>query len=87
MVVDLARITAAVHRLVPEVEALLAEREVTKAKLADIAAQLALALADNDPAAVAAAQQAVNQLADDLDTEAGKVEAAEAADAAGPPSA
>ena len=75
MALDVSKLAASEARLVGDVDTLLNLASTTSASLTAVSAQLAAAIAANDPAALAAAQAAVDAVVVALDTESAKVEA------------
>lgn len=75
MALDVSKLVASEARLVGDVDALLTLNDTTSASLTTISQQLAAAIAANDPAALAAAQAAVDAAVVALDAESAKVEA------------
>lgn len=76
MQVDVTRITAAASRANAGIESVLAILAETRSQLLAANKALADAIAANDPAATAAAQKALDDLAAGLETEADKAAAA-----------
>jgi len=79
MAISVAKLQASVTRLETDVDALLDLTAATQTQLEQVSAQLAAAIAANDPAALKAVQDAIDGIADHLDIESAKVEAVEAA--------
>jgi flavoprotein len=75
MSIDVSKLAASEARLVGDVDTLLTLASTTSASLATVSQQLAAAIAANDPAALAAAQTAIDVVVVALDTESAKVEA------------
>lgn len=75
MAVDVSKLVASEVKLVADVDTLITSAQANSAKLTDISAQLAAAIAANDPAAQKAAQDAIDGVATALDAESSKVEA------------
>ena len=75
MALDVSKLAASEARLVGDVDTLLTLADTTSASLTAGQAQLAAAIAANDPAALAAAQTAIDAVVTSLDTESAKVEA------------
>jgi hypothetical protein len=76
MKIDLSKVTAATAKTTNAEQAAIVAFNGISGQLKDISAQLTQALADNDPTATAAAQAAVDGLADSLDQNADALAAA-----------
>ena len=73
MAIDVSKLTAAEVQLVSDVDTLLAASTAATTQLAAVSAQLAAAIAANDPAAITAAQTAIDAVTAALVAEANKV--------------
>jgi hypothetical protein len=76
IMVDTSKIIAAVAAEKSKVDSLIALANGQSASMKDLAAQLAAAIAANDPAALAQVQSDLDKAADDLGTETAAVSAA-----------
>jgi hypothetical protein len=74
MAIDLAKVSDAEHKLVGKVDSLLALNSSQSAALKDLADQLSAAIAAGTDTSVI--QAAIDQLADDMETESAKIDAA-----------
>lgn len=74
--IDTSKIVAAVAAEKTKVDSLIALAKGQSAAMKDLAAQLAAAIAANDPAAMAQVQADLDKAADDLGTETAAVDAA-----------
>lgn len=79
LMIDVTKITAAATRANAGIESVLAVLAEQSRQLKDLSAQLAAAIAANDPAAQKAVQDQLDALAAGLDTESDKIAAATAA--------
>jgi len=76
LMIDTSKIIAAVAAERGKVDSLIALANSQSASMKDLAAQLAAAIAANDPAAIAQVQADLDKAATDLDSESAAVQAA-----------